>query len=258
MPSKKQKVNFKAKSSVPSPLECQLASCWTGRNASKRMMNILSPKMPTSKFNEYVHWMRATRGCTTAHVILCNQGDGEYAGYTPFGSGWGSAVNPAVCQTMISRMAAIRAYGMAVVPWCVTDDSPSFTGRTTAEWKTAITQFKAAGLFDVASYAVLGLELNEYWGKAKVQELATHLQATTMLWVGVHQTSNRYDYAPYCNIFLWQTEPGQRASAITAKVGQVVRAISPTPVVAFELDRKENRSLCNAAFAGGAIAVGNW
>lgn len=64
--------------SPPSWRDCVHASCWDGANASRRMMNILSPHFPDAKFREYRDWMRS-RGCDTAHVFLANQGDGEGA-----------------------------------------------------------------------------------------------------------------------------------------------------------------------------------
>lgn len=61
--------------------DCRLSSNWGGENASKRMMNLLSPKFPDAKAREYLDWQRA-RGCDHVHLLLVNQADGEGSGFS--------------------------------------------------------------------------------------------------------------------------------------------------------------------------------
>ena len=77
-----------------------LASCWGGTNASKRMMNILAPRMADATFKDRIKFQK-DRGCTVAHVILANGGDGESAGY----AAWRDADR----SYMLARFRAIEA-----------------------------------------------------------------------------------------------------------------------------------------------------
>lgn len=87
-----------------------LSSCWTGKGAARRMMNMLSPKMPATTFKQYAKW-QLSRGCNTVHVILANQGDGEFAGYSPFGPGGAGKLDASVCALMHERMRVLRGMG---------------------------------------------------------------------------------------------------------------------------------------------------
>lgn len=95
---------------------CVHASCWSGRNASKRMMNMLSPAMPEKVFRERVAWM-LKRGCDTVHWFVANKGDGEYAGYCIYGTDWDWEVDKPTVKLFRSRIAYARKRGLGVVLW---------------------------------------------------------------------------------------------------------------------------------------------
>jgi hypothetical protein len=232
------------------------ASCWSGSNANRRHMNALSPTMPDAKFTEYLEWQVA-RGCNTVHWFLVNYGDGEYARVNPYGPDWGAEPVPAWVDLMKARIRIARKRGLAVVLWLMADDSGTWARRPEAAFIELYRVCKSRGLFDAASYLVLGLELNEYWDAGRVARLAGQLRSISGLKVGIHQTSDRMEYAPHGDIFLYQTNPGKSAGEVEGLVHGVCRRVNK-PVVAFELDRHENRGLCEAAFRGGAFAVGNW
>jgi hypothetical protein len=235
-----------------------LSSCWTGRNAAKRMMNVLSPKMPDAKFKEYARWQLG-RGCNTVHPILCNARDGECAGYSPYGPTWSRHLDGPMVTLMLSRMAMLRGMGFGVVPWVWTDDSRAFTGRPLGELKQALLDFGKAGLFAVAGCVVLGLELDEYWKAAQVAALVPVLrEAAPGALVGLHQSSDKLSYAALSDVFFWQTNPGKKAAQVRKLVAAAVKKLGGKPLVAFELDRKENRPLASAALEAGAVGVGNW
>lgn len=238
-----------------------LSSCWSGKGAARRMMNMLSPKMPAATFRQYARWQLA-RGCNTAHVILCNQGDGEFAGYSPFGPSGGLKLHSTSCRLMLDRMQELRGMGFGVVPWQDTDQSPMFTDRPTAEIQTMIRLCADAGFYRGAGMVVLGLEVNEYWKDPhQVAELIPVLRsaADPGTLISLHQTSDRLDYSPMSDVVLWQTNPGKSAAQIKRLVAAARKRVGyGKPFVAFEIARTESRPLAKAALAAGAVGVGNW
>ncbi|MDD5706627.1 MAG: hypothetical protein PHR35_11950 [Kiritimatiellae bacterium] len=240
---------------VPSWQDCTRSSNWRGFNARDRVMNVPSPKMPDAKFREYIAWAKS-RGCNTAHMILANKGDGEYAGYCIYGSSWDWTVDAATVATMRERIAYVRAQGLAYVPWLFTDDSSLWTAEAAKDFPRYLRDLKAQGLLDQASLVVVGLELPEYYA-GKVKDLVA---ATRAVWpgkIGTHETSGSLRFAALADIVFYQVSPGKTASWIKAEAARVVRATGK-PLNFFELARGPDRALAQAALDGGAYAVGNW
>lgn len=219
-------------------------------------MNMLSPTMPDSKFEAYLQWQLG-RGCNTVHWFLVNHGDGEHARVNPFGPDWGPVENPAWVAVIKDRIRVARQRGLAVVLWMMADDSGVWARKSEASFVKLYETSKALGLFDSVSYVVLGLELDEYWNAGRVARLAGELRRISGLKVGIHQTSGRTDYMKAGDIALYQMDPGASAAKVESETRRV-RAVVNKPLVMFELARQEHRALCEAAFRGGAFAVGNW
>lgn len=237
--------------------ECTRASCWSGKNAERRMMNILSPHMPEAKADEYIAWMKA-RGCNTAHVLICNERDGEFAGYCPYGREMNGLTNPGAYMHMRSRMAKIRAAGMAVIPWIFADDGPSYNRKPDSTYVRLFAECNAVGLFGEAPFISLGIELDEYFDAVRVKNLTDILRKMCGgKPIAVHQSAGRYDFAQFGDIVCLQLEPGLSPARIERDVRDCAHN-TKKPVCAFELDRHENRALCEAALRGGAFSVGNW
>lgn len=235
---------------------CTRASCWDGSNAQKRMQNILSPSMPDSKFKEYVAWMKSI-GCNTAHPAFSNEKDGEHSGYCIYGSSWSWKIHKPTVELFKARIAYLRKHGFAVVPWLFMDDSRTFNQTAATNFSRYCSDLKAARLLDQASIVVAGLELDEYFKASQVAALIAALRKVWSGMVGTHQTSGKYNYSAIADICFYQTKPGKSAAQIKAETRKVVSAVKK-PVCFFELARNPNRTLCDAAFAGGAFAVGNW
>lgn len=242
--------------SIPAWDACTLASCWNGKNASQRMMNILSPAFTDAKFAQYRDWMLSI-GCNTAHLFLSNKADGEGGGYCIYGQSWSWTVNKAFCDIFLARIADLRAHGFAVVPWLFADDSGAWNKEAAKDFPRYLADLKAAGLLDQSSIVVDGLELDEYYQSSQVSTLANAIRKVWTGKVGTHQTSGRFDYAALADIVFYQVNPGKSAAQIKAEAQKVVKATGK-PLCFFELDRQPNRALCDAALAGGAYAVGNW
>ena len=231
--------------SVPAWQDCSRASCWQGSNASTRHMNILSPHFADAVFQDRVKWAKA-RGCNTVHLFLVNQHDGEGSGY--------SALDPATAKVMDKRIKWVRSQGMAVVLWCMADDSSAWAKSLDMEALMKVCE--SHGWLGLASTIVVGLEVDEYWSSSQVAAHIATIRRHYKGKVGVHMTSGKTSYAGLADILFYQVSPGKSASQIASETKRALAC--GKPVNFFELDRHENRSLSEAALAAGAFGVGNW
>lgn len=237
---------------------CTRASCWGGSNASVRVMNALSPKMPEAVFRERVAWTKA-RGANTIHLFLVNKGDGEYAGYSPWGVGKGpsaGATDADVVKRMIERVAYCRAQGLAVVLWLQADDSADWARALASNADRCVARIAEAGLLDAASTVVAGLEMDEYWNATHARAVVAAIRGRYCGKVGTHHTSGKTTFASLGDILFYQVDPGRSAAQIKADTVAATRC--GRPVNFFELSRGPARELCEAALSAGAFAVGNW
>ena len=231
--------------SVPSWKDCSKASCWQGSNAGTRHMNILSPAFSDATFQQRVKWAEG-RGCNTLHLFLVNKGDGEGSGYT--------ALDPATAKAMDRRIRWASGRGMGIVLWCMADDSSAWAKSLDMEALMRVCEDK--GWLDIASTIVVGLEVDEYWSAAQVQQHIATIRRHYKGKVGVHMSSGKTSFAPYADILFYQTAPGKSAAQIAAETKKALGC--GKPVNFFELSRHEDRALAEAALAAGAFGVGNW
>lgn len=246
---------------IPTPVPgweyCTLASCWEGSNAQHRMMNILSPHMPDSKFNDYMNWMKG-RGCNTSHLFIANLADGEYGGYSIYGRKWSWGIDKQYCDFMKSRIKTLRKNGFAIVIWLMADDSAAYSDALKTNFLRYVRDVKTQGFFDVASTVVVGLELDEYYTESEVKRLCEATKSVYSGKIATHQCSGKYAYHKYADILFYQTATGKTESQIESEVRRIKKNIGGKPINAFEISRNPARKLCEAAFRGGAFAVGNW
>lgn len=223
-----------------------LASCWNGKNASERMMNVLSPKMSEAKFKARLDFMLG-RGCDTAHVFLVNGGDGECAGYRA----WKESDR----KTMLKRVASLRKAGLAVVPWIIADDSSADAGILFANADRLVGEM--AEFFNGAPCVVLGLEMDEYGKAADWQKVRAALRKRYAGPVGVHHKSgNGFPFASLGEVVLGQLDPGCTAAQVQAQI-RAIKAKGKR-AVGFEYARGPARDLAQAALDAGAEGCGNW
>ena len=88
---------------TPAWNEATKASCWSGSNAQKRNMNILSPHMSDDIFKERVKWQK-DRDVTPFICFLSNKADGEYAGYSIYGNNWDWTIDESFVKLFKSRI----------------------------------------------------------------------------------------------------------------------------------------------------------
>lgn len=236
--------------------DATLASCWSGANAGQRNMNILSPHMSDGTFKDRIKW-QVNRGCNTVHLFVSNKADGQYAGYSIYGDGWDWSIDKASCDTFRERIAYCRGKGLAVVLWLFADDSTDWNRAAAKDFPRYLRDLENEGLLKYASTVVVGLELDEYYSASQVQALVAATRSVYGGKIGTHQTSGRADFAGLADICFYQVSPGKSASQIEAEARKIAGAVGK-PTNFFELDRRENRSLCEAALKGGAFGVGNW
>ena len=231
------------------PLAFGLASCWAGSNASKRMMNVLSPKMSDSTFAARLKHM-TDRGCTHAHLILANTADGEAGGY----AAWKDSDQ----GKMKERWNAVKAAGLTPIPWLVTDDSAELAQDLFSHADKYIKKMADAGFFAGVPLVVLGLEMDEKYGsdsgwKGLRSALRKHYSGP----IGVHHKSgNSFPYAKYGEVVLGQLNQGCTASQVKNQIKAILKL--GKRAIGFEYSRNPDRALCLAALEAGADGVGNW
>ena len=224
-----------------------LASCWGGTNASKRMMNVLAPRMADATFKDRLKFM-LDRGCTVAHGILAKGVDGESAGY----AAWRDADR----SYMLKRLQAVEAAGLVPVPWLITDDSTSLRRELFSNPEHLIKNM--ADFILGAPFVVLGLEMDEE--KATLGEWRKVRDALRKIYagpIGTHHTSgNNFAFASLGDIVLGQLNPGCTESQVAAQIA-TIRKMGKR-AVGVEYDRGPNRKLAVAALKAGAEGCGNW
>lgn len=235
--------------------ECTKSSNWTGRNAAKRIMNILSPNMSDAAFNERFNWAKG-RGVDHFNVFITNQKDGECAGYSIYGKNFAQSAGPDknFCKIMEKRIDKMIDNDFGVVLWMTADDT---SWNKTMNFEKLCKDVKDLGWFKKASAVVVGLECDEYWSASQVANYCKILKKYSGLKVGVHQTSNRSDFVKFGDLAYLQVPPGTAQSKIKSFV-QNVKAATGKPVCMFEMERSEDRNRSKAALEAGAFSVGNW
>ena len=230
--------------------ECRLSSNWDGSNASRRMMNMLSPKFDDKKFGDYLAWIIG-RGCDHVHLFLLNQGDGE-------GSGYDCCTDAKANALALERIRTIRSKGLGIVLWIVADDSPNYRAKLFAD--PVKYARGAANLLPYASAIVVGLEMNE--GKpapseAQWKAVRSAFKSFANVPFGVHHTSgNEFRYASLGDFICGQLATSCSAADIRKQIAAI--KAKGKDAVGFEYSRGPDRPRAQAALDAGAHAVGNW
>ena len=231
-----------------------LASCWEN-GAKKRHMNLLSFAFTDDQVESRLDWA-AKRGCNTVHFLLCNQADGEGAGYNIY-SGEPSFGKPDAgsVSRMLKRIGMARKRGLAVVLWLLTDDSERWNKAILAAPERYVADLKLSGLLDYADAVVLGLEMDEtkdgnWAGMARAIRGVYHGK------IGTHHRPGHSEFAALGDLFFLQTSDSPSVNTVKSAVSNAKK--HGKPVVAFELAREPRRDLAQAAIDAGAVGVGNW
>ena len=243
-------------STIPTWDQCDKASCWDGNNAQKRMMNMLSPKMSDTKFNEYLNWMKS-RGCNTAHVFTSNKGDGEHAGYCIYGNDWDWSIDPNYVNLMKNRINILRKNGFGIVLWLFADDSSAWNSIAKKNFPQYLNDLKKQGFIDYASTIVMGLEMDEYYNMSDATKLINATRAVYSGKIGVHHKPDVIKFIPLACILFYQVRPGTSISKIKNDVASIKKKTGK-PINMFEMERHPDRARCEAAIQAGAFVVGNW
>lgn len=243
----------KASKGLPSQ---SLASCWDGKNAAVRHMNTLSPKFSDDQAKDRFAWA-LNRGCNTVHLFVCNQADGEAAGFSIYGG----KPNPgtpdkSASDNMVRRIKMARDKGLAVVLWLMADDSSAWNKILLSNPVQYAADLRASGVLDQADAVCLGLEMDEYMSTAQASALASAIRGVYNGKLATHHTAGKATFASLGDLLFWQTKTGLSAAQVKAEVAKAAK--HGKPVVAFELERSPSRSLCEAALSSGAVGVGNW
>ena len=241
----------------PSWDKCTKSSNWHGTHANQRMMNILSPRMSDSTFKDRLNFIKS-RGCNTAHVILCNKGDGESAGYSIYGQNFDWTIDKSYANKMLERLKILAKENLGIVLWLATDDCGDWNSKIISNPSKYVADLYSLGFLKYASTVVLGLEVDEYWKNSSyIHSFYKAVKAKYNGKVGVHQTSGKYNYMSLVDIAFVQVNPGTSKDHIKSFI-KTVKSKTGKPVNMFEMERQEDRSRSEAALSAGAFAVGNW
>ena len=238
--------------------ECTRSSNWTGKNAAKRIMNILSPNMSDSAFNDRYNFAKG-RGVNYFAVFLSIYIDVVCAGYSPFGKNFDidKGIDKESCKIMDKRIDKMLNDGFAFIPFMIADDSSEWARTAASKWDKYCKAIKELGWFDKASMVVIGLEIEEYWNNSgTVANLIKTLRKYYKGKIGTHHVSNQYGLALGDVAFL-QMNPGQSDANIKAFVKKAKSALGK-PIGMFERERNEDRHRSKVALNAGAFSVGNW
>jgi hypothetical protein len=208
-------------------------------------MNILSPHFTDGEFKARAKWAEG-RGCNTLHLFLANQHDGEGSGYT--------ALDPSTAAVMDRRIRWARKRGLAVVLWCMADDSSAWA--KSLDMDALMRVCAKRGWLRLCSTVVVGLECDEYWDLGQVRRHIAAIRRRYNGKVGIHMASGKVSWASEADILFYQTAPGKNPAQIAAETRKALACGRPDNF--FELSRHEDRALCEAALAAGAYGVGNW
>ena len=240
--------------------QCTKSSNWFGENAEERIMNILSPHMDSDDFKERYDDSCGRDGIDHFNLFVCNQGDGEYSGYSIYGNGVSGSINKQYCDTMLSRIRYIRNHGYGIILWLMADNSETWNEDLYKKWNQYCKDLKSKGFFSYASVVVVGLEINEWWNDpAKTNYCCNVLRNHYSGKIGVHTTSGVYSrYFSKADIPFLQINPGSSDSAIEDLIQNAKNANPKKPIYMFEMERHPDNDRCGVAFDAGAYAVGNW
>ncbi len=238
------------------PLKCVHATCWNGKNAANRYMNMLSPSMSNEKFNSYLAAMKE-RGCDTVHLLLMNKADGECANYSIYGTGGTGTVHKDTVNHMLARLKRFRKNDFHIALWGVADDSKDWAQDMLAHADRYASDLKTSGILDYADLFVLGLEMNEYGSAAGWKALAAALrEAEPGLYLATHHTSGKYTYAGLGFGVMGQLAPSCTTKQIASQIATIKK--KGKDAWGFEYARSPDRARAQAALDAGAIGVGNW
>lgn len=233
--------------------KCTKSSNWTGKNASMRIMNILSPNMPDSSFNDRYNFAK-NRGVNHFNVFITNQKDGERAGYSIYGPNFNQkgGIDKNSVKIMEKRIDKMLKDSFGVVLWMTADDTQ---WNRTMDFEKLCKDVKSLGWFDKCSAVVVGLECDEYWSANQVSNYCNILRKYSGKKVGVHQTSFKTNLMQYGDLAYLQVNPGTSIDKIQNFVKQMKGS---KPTCMFEMERAEDRNRSEAALKAGAWSVGNW
>lgn len=234
---------------VPGWEECNRSSCWWGRDAIHRGMNMPSPGMSDDKFEAYLARQK-DRGANAVHLILNNQGDGENARYSIYGASIDWTVDKAVCKLMKRRMLACRRAGMGVFVWFLTDDSGAWNAAVAKDFAQLARDIKSAGLLKYASAVVAILETQDSYNATQLAALIGAIRGVWKGAVGTHEISYRLDHARSADFALYQTSPAKaNPEWCCAEARRVAQALGGQPWGYFEYDRQERPDIAEALAA---------
>lgn len=208
-----------------------------GNEASVRWMNYLN-----APAGDWEHLLNEQERLGATHLWLYaqNGGDGPWGNWSPIRDD--GSVDNAVLDRMESRIAQARKRGFFVILWLRADDSARLNRRPmpvqTALHRAVVDRVDAM----VAGY-VIGLEANEYMGRAMHDQLSADLRTRTAKSIGAHMTPMQFAfaYSPGITHFYMQAGWVGSAGELEAKARTALASIPPhVKLVLAEYDKSSD------------------
>jgi hypothetical protein len=200
-------------------------------------------------------------GHNTIFLYLMNQDRKIVTPYVDRKNIIGGEFDEVRIQNWRAELLNMIAQHLRPVLWLIPDDSPKVKNAPLPELKRYI-QKMVASFDDLPIMWVLGLEIDEYWDKARSDELGSYLKLLSINPVGIHQRSGMthymrsswVDFGAYQNGF-----SGDWLSCYNAAISKQAE-IGNKPLLFAEYKRGAGFTASQkglAAMFGGSAGVGN-
>lgn len=135
-----------------------------------------------------------SQGYNSIFLYTLNEGDYQNRRVTPYQDQLiGGNFNETKITGWRTQLQSMVNQDIRPIIWLFADDSGTIHSASTTEQKRYI-QKMVQSFDDLPVMWVLALEADEYWSKAKTDELGVYLQSIAQNPVGVHQLPGRTDY----------------------------------------------------------------
>ena len=157
------------------------------------------------------------------------------------------------------RLDHLNNRGLRPIMWLMADDSPHLASKPLSAHKAHNAEMVRRFDGKVDGY-VIGLEVDEYWSAAQVQEMVADLKSKTNKPVGVHLTPGvKPGYFDNADIVYLQTGFNLNEAQFRARVKEGLATGKPVVVSEYHMDSSSTvaKRLGDIACEMGAVGTGN-
>ncbi len=157
------------------------------------------------------------------------------------------------------RLDHLNSRGLRPIMWLMADDSPDLASKPLSAHKAHNAEMVRRFDDKVDAY-VIGLEVDEYWSAAQVQQMVADLKAKTNKPVGVHLSPGvKPSYYQGADVIFLQTGFDLNEAQFRARVNEALALGKPVVVSEYHMDSSSTlaKRFGDIACEMGAIGTGN-